>query len=80
MASFATDSIDNYTYTKARNCKHCRYSYKTADAKKKELEYLADLRLCTRCLIIQIALFLPPEPGGVFGVVYMLEGGVILMY
>jgi hypothetical protein len=40
------------------------YSFATNSlrhAKKVELEYLADLRLCARCFHIQIALFLPPE-------------------
>jgi hypothetical protein len=42
MASFATDSII-IICTKARNYKLGRYSYKTAHAKKVELEHLADL-------------------------------------
>jgi hypothetical protein len=53
MASFTTDSII-IIHTKARNYKHSRYSYKTTNAKKVELEHLADLRLCARCSIFKL--------------------------
>ena len=50
MASFATDSII-IIHAKVRNYKHWKYSYYTVHAKKVELEYLANIRLCARCLI-----------------------------
>ena len=56
MASFTTDSII-IIHTKARSYKHWRYSYKIAHAKKVELEYLADLWLCARCLVFKLHFF-----------------------
>jgi hypothetical protein len=40
--------------TKARSYKHWTYSYKIVHAKKVELEYLADLWLCARCLVFKL--------------------------
>jgi hypothetical protein len=53
MTSFTTVVII-IIHTKARSYKHWTYSYKIAHAKKVELEYLADLWLCARCLVFKL--------------------------
>ena len=75
LASITTESVI-IIHTKARSYKCWRYSYKTAHAKKVELEYLADLWPCARCLIFK--LHFSCLLNRCLRAVYMMEGGMIL--
>jgi hypothetical protein len=77
MASFATDSII-IIHTKTRNnYKNWWYSYKTTHAKKVELEYLTEFRLCVQVVWYSNCTF-PTSWTAILassGAVYMLDGG-----